>query len=72
MAVIAPEHGYVGRYRPGLSVGSSIYEDENDANGLPYKRKLEAINNLNDQSEPYSPFEPHDPVGFEFEFECFF
>ena len=67
-----PEHGYDGRCRPGLWVGSSIYEDEDDANGLPYKRKIEAIGNLNDQSEPYSPFEPRDPVDFEFEFECFF
>ena len=67
-----PEHGYDGRCRPGLSVGSSIYEDEDDANGLPYKSKIEAIGNLDDPSELYWLFEPRDPEGFEFEFKYSF
>ena len=67
-----PEHGYDGRCRPGLSVGSSIYEDEDDAHGLPYKSKIEALGKLDDPSELYWLFEPRDPVGFEFEFECSF
>ena len=67
-----PEHGYDGRCRPGLSVGSSIYEDEDDAHGLPYKSKTEALGKLDDPSELYRLFEPRDPVGFEFEFECSF
>lgn len=64
-----PEHGYDGKCRPGLSVGSSIYEDEDDANGLRYKGKDEAIANMNDPSQRYLPFEPPEPVNFEFEFE---
>lgn len=36
-----PEHGYDGKCRPGLSVGSSIYEDEDDANGFGYKAQEE-------------------------------
>jgi hypothetical protein len=34
-----PEHGYDGFCRDGLSPGSSIYEDEDDMNGLEYKDK---------------------------------
>ena len=38
-----PEHGYDGRCRPGLS------EDEDDAHGLPYKSKIEALGKLDTQ-----------------------